>query len=82
MEVVIRMLDGSIPYELTGLTPSRRDKASGRDRFSWSDSACFGMPALPDRPGSSRSQRRWRSLLRRRPRQSATISGRRWSAGV
>jgi hypothetical protein len=82
MEVVIRMLDGSIPYDLTGLIPSRRDKASGRDRFSCSDPACFDMPALPDRPRSSRSERQWRSLLRRRPRQSATISARRWSAGV
>ena len=58
MEVVIRMLDGSIPYHLTGLIPPPRDVASGRDRLSCSDSACVDAPALTDRPRPSGSRRR------------------------
>jgi hypothetical protein len=81
MEVVIRMLDGSIPYHLTGLIPPPRDAVSGRDWLSCSDSACFDVPALTDRPRPSESQRRW-FLLRLRPRQSATTCARRWSARV
>ena len=81
MEVVIRMLDGSIPYDLTGLIPSARDAASARSGLPCFDSACCDVPALADRSRSSRSRRRW-SLRRLCPRESATTCARCRSARV